>query len=211
MTPYLTIFAAATENAMIALSTAVRGDAAIRADKSAVFILAVAGGYATAANWKQIPGLSHLVAGTADTRTAAVLLATLDVDAAMRYQGRRYDLTQEREFPRLAYSLAYAGLGRLPTWSPREYVSAVVWDLDSAGNVIVPESVFLAVLHQADSILAADRDERLQAIRDGLTSQKIGSLAETYSEAVVARGAPVLCARAEQFMNQYRLVSGPNL
>jgi hypothetical protein len=206
MTPYLTIFAAADETAMKALSTAVRGDACVRADTSAVYLLTsqAAGGYASAANWRRLLGLSSLVAATAALRQPAVDLASIDVDNAGPFQGRKYALGnqgssgtdeaayQEREFPRVPYGGFY-------------------WDWsDEKDAAVVPDMVLIATLLQADNIVAGQRDQRLQAIADGLASQSVGSLSESYRDVPAAMGqeAQRLCARAAEIMARYRLRTG---
>ena len=80
-------------------------------------------------------------------------------------------------------------------------------DLDPAdqATVIVPGQVKVAEVLQAESILAGDRNERLQAIADGIASQGVGSLNESYR--ADARPEP-LCERAMRIMDRYRLRSG---
>lgn len=154
-----------------------------------------------------LPGLASFKASTADARTAALLLATVDFDAAYRWQGRKYDLLQTLEFPRLAY-------GELGAAS-RQYAAAstlsadVVWDWDDDANAaIVPTDVKRAVVFQADSIISGDRDGRLQAITDGLASQAVGSMSESYRPDMPPKR---LCARADALAQKYVLRSGQML
>jgi hypothetical protein len=221
MTPYLTIHAAADETAMKALSAAVRGDACVRADTSAVYLLTshASGGYATAANWRRLPGLSSLVAAAAATRQPAVDLASLDVDAGGPWQGRKYAVGdsgstgtdeaayQEREFPRIAYADGSTASAQWPRVSDG---GAVYWDWEETTDAaVVPETVLIATLVQADSILDGSRDRRMAAIRDGLASQSVGSLSESYrTDIVLAEAAQPLTDRAARLMVRYRLRTG---
>lgn len=205
MTPYLTIHAAADETAMKALSAAVRGDACVRADTSAVYLLTsfATGAYATASNWRRLLGLSSLVSAAAALRQPAIDLASLDIDDGGPWQGRKYAVGeigstgtgeaayQERQFPRLISS-------------------DEVWDWnDDADAAVVPEPVIVATLVQADNILDGARDRRMAAIRDGLASQSVGSLSESYrTDILPGEAAQPLVDRAARLMARYRLRSG---
>ena len=178
---YLTIHAAADETAMLAL-VAVRGDACVRADTSAVYQL-TGTDPASASDWQRLLGMEAIVAAAAALRQLAVDQASIEVDEAMRYQGSRYEADQVREFPR---------------WADERIV-----DEDAAGEPVVPSGVLLAVLCQANSILLADRDERADARHDGVSSQGADGLQEAYGGE-----ERVLCRRAHQLMGRYRLRSG---
>src|SRR4051812_47182862 len=60
-----------------------------------------------------MPGLAKYKAADSATRTAALLAATLDVDAAGPWQGRKFDLAtpQVLQFPRVAYESAGSVVG----------------------------------------------------------------------------------------------------
>ena len=55
-----------------------------------------------------LPELAALVALEGSTLDGLLVIASIDIDVAQVYQGRRYDLTnaQTREFPRVAYGPA---------------------------------------------------------------------------------------------------------
>lgn len=123
-------------------------------------------------------------AATDDALQAALNQASIDVDAAGPYQGRRYDADQVREFPRIDGD-------RLV-------------DEDAAGEAVVPTAVLLAVLHQANSILADKRRKRLEARHDGVVSQGVGSLNEAYD----GEEPELLCMQAARLMRRYELSTG---
>jgi hypothetical protein len=152
--------------------------------------------------WKNLGGDAQATV----KKAAALLLASFDIDS-IRLQGRKYDSAQIREFPRIDGSLLPTTNYPLSTHGLE--ARATVWDFDPSTNTaVVPHQVKMAVLFQADSILAGDRDSRLQAIADGLASQSVGSLSESYQAAVVAGGVNPLCERAARLMGKYRLRSG---
>lgn len=131
-----------------------------------------------------LPGWS---AANDTQRAAALLAATLDVDASGRFQGRKYDAAQELEFPRQADELT-------------------VWDLDDDEAAVVPRKVKLATIYQAESLLADPaRQGRLQAIADGVVSQGIGSANESYRSVITTSA---LCARSMALLAAYRLRGG---
>jgi hypothetical protein len=80
-----------------------------------------------------------------------------------------------------------------------------VWDIDAAGNVVVPMNVKLATMHQAESLLVGNRSERLQAIADGLASQGVGTLQESYFQG--AEPAAIV-EPAMRLLARYRLRTG---
>lgn len=176
------------------------------------------------------PGLAAYQAWDATAKAALAVLATVDVDNAMPYQGRRLDPAQSLEFPRLAYTagprpwtgpvpplpgaVAYGGGTQGPAAGARggggmdvlDPDADQVWDWDDTNKVgVVPPAVKLAHLLQMCDLAAGDRQERLQAIADGLASQAVGSLSETYRPDAVPAA---LCARAHAIMRRYRLRQG---
>jgi hypothetical protein len=80
------------------------------------------------------------------------------------------------------------------------------WDA-TALTAVVPPSVKAACVQQADSILAATREERLNEINDGVRVNSTGGASEQYSAS--APGASTgLCRRAYQLLQKYKLASG---
>lgn len=146
---------------------------------------------------------------TGTDKLAALRLATLDVDRGMRFQGRKFDSSQTREFPRVAYETA----GRV---MPHGIIDLVlppamtdnVWDWDTVDQVaIVPSIVLQAVVYQANWILDGSEEATLAAINSGLKSQQNNQLAESYDR--TAPGATSgLCRRAALLLDRYKLVSG---
>jgi len=139
----------------------------------------------------QLFGLPHYKGAEEKDRRAALLRASDEVDIAMRYQGRKYDATQEREFPRLADE----GSGR-------------IWDVDGDGSPIVPGNVCKAVLYQADSLIEAVREGRISAIHDGLVYDQSGGLAESYKQSEATGAKTGLCRPAYQLLRKYELRTG---
>jgi hypothetical protein len=127
-------------------------------------------------------------------KSNALAMASLRIDAAMRYQGGRYEPDQSLEFPRIDGSRATTATG----WR------------ESPGDdlIIAPNDCLHACILEADSLLLGDRESRLQAIHDGLTAQSIGSGSESYGPADGKSGVPLLTFAANQIMQRYRLVSG---
>jgi hypothetical protein len=151
---------------------------------------------------------------SADAQAAALSAATADVDAAGPYQGRRYDPNQTLEFPRVPYSeaadLVRTGHPSMHPAMPSMVGGAVatVWDWDdTTKTAVVPRAVKVAVLHQAESIAANVRQGRLEARHDGLASQSVGSLSESYRDVPIT-GLGSLCFRAANLLNRYRAKSG---
>lgn len=156
-----------------------------------------------------LPGLAAMAA-LDDAPLAALLLAAAnDIDAAMRYQGRKAASSQIREFPRVAY-------GRPVNQWPSDFAfardsDAVVYDWDADTNTaIVPESVKLATLYQAAWLQQPANAARLEAIRSGLASQSIGSASESYAKPaeLAELGQTGLSDRAARIMERYRLKTG---
>ena len=72
----------------------------------------------------------------------------------------------------------------------------------------MPPEVLLAVVYQADAILAGERDLRITAQHDGVVYDQTGSVAESYK---LTQGAGVttgLCRMAWVLLRKYRLKSG---
>lgn len=151
-----------------------------------------------------MPGLTAFKAASTATQRAAMGMAALRIDSAMRYQGRKYDPTQTLEFPRVAYGSAMPNQAVPQPWP---FSGTEIWDWDDATNAaIVPPKVKVAELLEAESILkGTKRDERLQAIADGVASQAIGSLNESYFK---PDGRPKLSLDADRIMRRYELRSG---
>jgi hypothetical protein len=207
MPAYLTSFSATNEAAMLLLAAS-RGDIAVRSDQGRVWQLW--GGATNLADWTPNAGLASLVAATNQDRQAALVAASDDIDA-LPLQGSKLAADQEREFPRVdggpsawpAGSTRAAGYGAWPGGG-----GGVVWDLDAEGNAIVPRQVLVAAVAQADSLLAGDRSGRIQAIRDQLASQSIGSASESYRSDADPESISPLVERAERLMGRYRLRTG---
>jgi hypothetical protein len=127
-------------------------------------------------------------------KTAALAMATLRIDSATPYQGQRATTTQSLAFPRVD--------GRWGT-------TATGWtDSPATADLRPPTDVLVACLLEADSLLLGDREDRLQAIADGLTAQSIGSGSESYGPADGKTGLSVLCYGASTMLAKYRLRSG---
>jgi len=168
-----------------------------------------------AASFTALPEVAALLAEDDDALAALLLIASIDIDHAMPYQGAKFDATgaQPREFPRWANTHDRPAL---PT--PANHLTGphpghglpIVWDWDADNDAaIVPDNVKLATLLQA----AHDRAdpafaERMEAIRSGLTGQSIGSWSESYDPAATPGGPSGLCDRAHRLMERYRLRSG---
>jgi hypothetical protein len=176
---------------------------------------------AIAANFpaNQIPAF---LAANPGQQSAAVALASLDVDSAGPYQGRRFNPNnqdfqgtpgQHLEFPRVAYESRPRGKGDAVLNENLSLTVAplgtdVVWDWDATNRVaLIPWRVKHAVIYQADSILAGTRKDRIDAIYDGLVSQSTGAAAEAY-RAALERGPAALCRLAYQMIRLYRLKGG---
>src|SRR5215204_3917408 len=115
------------------------------------------------------PGLAAWTAATQAAKGAALNQASADVDGAMPYQGRAYEESQSRQFPRVAYESASLAPGDAATATAGAAPGRVVWDWDFATNqAVVPLDVKLAVLHQADAILAGTREPRIALQHDGV-------------------------------------------
>jgi hypothetical protein len=160
-----------------------------------------------------LPGLVSYRAAAADAKATALALASGKLDAAHRWQGRKYDDAQSLEFPRLAYeSGAAIGAASRVAYDParQRTVAGVVWDWDAdADAAVVPVQVKLACLYEADSIIDGTRDELVDKQRDGLLSQSVGGMSETYAQlSATAAASNALCAKASAFVQRFRLRSG---
>jgi hypothetical protein len=152
-----------------------------------------------------LPALAAWSAATSPDKARALERASIDVDGAMPYQGRKYDPGQVNQFPRVAYDeppttgAAGAG-GGLPD---------AVWNWDAAlGAAVVPEDVLLAVVLQADANLAGEREPRLAAQHDGVVYDLTGSIAESYKYTQGPGVSTGLCRAAWVLLRKYRLKSG---
>lgn len=158
-----------------------------------------------------LPGLARWQAATDDEKTAALLMASLDLDNAGPWQGCKYDLAtpQALAFPRVPYPDYAVGCNQVAT-----IAVGAVWDWDSDNNVaIVPLDVQRACVFQADAILdetSTSLDSILDDAAKGITAKSVGSLSVSFADAakIVAGGGQSLCRRAEAFMKKYRLKSG---
>jgi hypothetical protein len=158
---------------------------------------------------------AYLAASTAQ-QDAALAQASEDIDAAMRYQGRKYDpdgtvtgTVQEREFPRIAYGDASQWSVVSGQW-PGEV--GAVWNWDTTTNTaVVPANVLRAVVLQANDRILGTRLAAMAA-RQGLQSQSTGGLSETFSQGSQISGSQIseniLCPDALAIMSRYRLRQG---
>lgn len=161
-----------------------------------------------------IPGLSGRVVdvSTSDaTLIAALEEATLRIDSAGPWQGRKYDTlpgAQPREFPRVPYDDESLDVGYpYPNGAlANGRAPLLVWDLDANGQPIVPTTVLRAVVIEADAILAGDAHTARRQDRDGLASQAIAGASESYRD--VSDGSARLCVRAADLLRRYRLTTG---
>lgn len=134
-------------------------------------------------------GLSRLAELDDATLDQLLLRASIAVDSAARWQGRKLDPSQERAFPRVpsAGAISAEALG--------------------AG---VPSDVLVAVVYQANDLADPARQAALQKRLDGLTSKSVGSLSEGYAQP--GSGTEVawqaLCQPAQALLAKYRLSSG---
>lgn len=153
---------------------------------------------------ESLPGLDALRDADANDQYAACIAASERIDASDRWQGRKYDSQQVREFPRVARGSANVWGGSIASGGEE------IWDLDGDGAVIVPRTVKLATLHEANAILdSSGREERLQAIADGVVSQSNSGMSESYGQTSARPGGRSnLCLEAAQFMAKYKLTSG---
>lgn len=165
----------------------------ITTDSSAYLILADAVDLAAT-----LLGLPAFLSASDSDKTRALERASREIDTAMPYQGRRYVITQPRQFPRWRDEPPSAGIA---------IDSALLWDADG-GVAIVPADVKESTLYQADAILAGSREARLAAQHDGVVYELTGTLAESYKSSSGPGVRSGLCRRAWMLMQRYRLQSG---
>lgn len=132
-----------------------------------------------------------------------LLRATLDLDSAMAYQGRKYQREQEREFPRIdPRRETFPDLQSSVSIDPLA-PSGTIMDWDAATQTaVVPPLILAACVLQAEWLGNAAVQKQLTAIASGLAGQQIGSGSETYG------AASPLCPRAMQLLAKYRIRSG---
>src|SRR5687768_9997064 len=83
-----------------------------------------------------LPTLPAWSAASSANKTKALERASIDVDAAMPYQGRKYDADQANQFPRIPFDDAPGSAAQGA--NPR----AGVWDWDADANeAVVPDAV----------------------------------------------------------------------
>jgi hypothetical protein len=129
--------------------------------------------------------------------------ASVEVDNGIPYQGRKYAADQVNQFPRVPYD-ATPGTSEFDR-DPH----ASVWDWDDDANEpVVPGDVLLAVLLQADAILAGEREPRISAQHDGVVYDQTGSVAESYKQTEGPGVTTGLCRGAWVLLRKYRLKSG---
>ena len=132
-------------------------------------------------------GLTRVTAASDAALTAVLLRAAMQIDSAMRYQGRKYDTLQEREFPRI------------------EGQGSLVQSTQGADTPTIPVPVLTAEVFQADYLLASPNSQRQQAIADGVSSQSVGGQSESYRPDAKAE---LLCVEARLLLVRFRLRSG---
>jgi hypothetical protein len=151
---------------------------------------------------------AYLAATTTAAKGAALRQATLDVDASMRFQGRRYDASQVREFPRVPYEVASGQLPVGPYLVGADTAAAEIWDWDDDTDAaVVPSQVKLAVLYQANRILRGV-GQAAQDQADGIASKSLGTASVSYRPGA---GNVRLAAEAMDLLERYRLRSGQML
>jgi hypothetical protein len=170
----------------------------------------------------QIPAaeVAYYTAATAADRRRWLRFASRDVNNAMKYQGRKFDPLSSFEFPRISdagsVSLPYTvnpSIAPFAGYWPGGVgvaggTGVETWDYDLENNrAVVPMDVKLAVVRQANA-LAAGRGNTLAPLHDGLQSQQVGSLQESY----FAGAAPQkLCLEAWELLKRYELRTGSML
>ncbi|MCC6681504.1 MAG: hypothetical protein IT445_11440 [Phycisphaeraceae bacterium] len=164
-------------------------------------------------------GVTTLMAKTDEQLGVLLFAASLDIDAAMPYQGVKYDASgdQVREFPRYQ-RVVTSQQPAPPEWAVGQGLALPVagigvWDWDSdTDTAVVPDQVKIACLYQAASLCDESFQGRLDAIRSGLASQSVGSMSESYLKPTdLPGGLSGLCDRAQRLMDRYRLRSAPLL
>jgi hypothetical protein len=161
-----------------------------------------------------LPGMSALIGSTTDAQASLLEQASLDVDAAGPYQGRKYDPSQEREFPRVPYPASGDATLYGATSAAGAVLGDLVWDWDADTNAAVtPLNVKKAIAYQAAFLLTGAAQEaanRQAAIVSGLSSQSVSGMSESYQPggAAGASGRSLLAPRALQLLRPYFLKTG---
>lgn len=152
-----------------------------------------------------LPGLpAYRALSDVSKKSGFLLQASDDVDNGMRYQGRKYDPTKARQFPRIQ------GNGTWPVGGPWVTTGQTggIWDWDSATDAaVVPADVLKAVLYQADYLAAGAWKQTADMIHAGITLDQGGGTMQQYN-AASAGAKSGLCREAYQIMQKYRLRSG---
>lgn len=163
--------------------------------------------------------VAYYSAATAADKRRWLRFASRDVNNAMKYQGRKFDPLSSFEFPRYADASAISsfGYGVNAPLSPLTVLfgmgggggaDEMFWNWDIENNrAVVPLDVKLAVVRQANA-LAAGRGTTLAPLHDGLASQGIGSLNESYFAGATPQK---LCLEAFELLKRYELRSGSML
>lgn len=165
-----------------------------------------------------LPLLASYKAASSDARTAALAQASIDIDAAGPWQGRKYDLwtPQELEFPRVPYqsSSQVCGYGSLLGWLGSGAIGVQIWDWDAVNNVaVVPAKIKRACLFQADSILKGDWQKALDAAAMGVEQRTAGSVSISYRDPLavlqyLGGGSGSLCRASAQLLKKYQISQG---
>ena len=154
-----------------------------------------------AAGMMAVTGIATLLAMDDSNLSAILFTASMDIDAAMRYQGEKFDPQQPLEFPRSPY-------GSNPiVWNWKDGENGV------GGKVVVPYMVKLACIYQAAWLQDPKFAKRLEDILSGIASHSIGTASESFvkSADLVAGGFTNLGDRAMRIMEKYRLTTGKML
>lgn len=155
--------------------------------------------------------LPNYNAANSSNKLLALQQATLDLDLATRWQGRKFCYMQTLEFPRL---LQDPGV-RFGPWGIGWYgqiesggFGSDVADWDWTNQVaIVPPKVLTAIVFQADYVLGGGMEARLDDIHSGVRGQSTGGASENYD--ATAPGAKTsLCRRAWKLVERYQLMTG---
>ena len=126
-------------------------------------------------------GLVKVTAASDAALTAVLCRAAMQIDAR-RFQGRKFDAGQERQFPRADGDVGVPGVPSVP------------------GDVLTAEVL------QAEYLLGSPNSQRQQAISDGVSSQSVGGQSESYRDNARAES---LCVEAREQLDKYRLRGGP--
>jgi hypothetical protein len=163
-------------------------------------------------------GLEAFLAKDDAGQAGLLLLASLEVDRRLRYQGCKWDPQQEHEFPRVPFGIEGQWPPANATWpaviNGQTMAIDDIWDWDTTANdgqgaAVVPEAVLIAVLYQSNWLAQPAYYKRLEKIRSGLADQSIGTATETLNPLILAQGSGIgLCERAAQWLDKYRLRSG---